>query len=76
MEKWEKVARQLLNLKPNDSVPHGLAGRLTRVANLVGFGGGVLGSRQAIAVVIEQWERDEEARIDALEQGEWKDVLS
>ena len=55
MYPYHEIAKRMLKVQ---DLPQALINRLIDVAVLVEAAGGLLRSRQAIAIIIEQWRRD------------------
>jgi hypothetical protein len=52
MLEWEKIAREILGINPNEKLPEKLNDLLTRTGTLCIMAGGKLYSRQVIALAI------------------------
>lgn len=57
MTRWEAVA-DMLGCKWTE-IPKGLVDRILRVDALAGYAGGEIGSRQVLAVIVDQWQREQ-----------------
>ena len=58
---WERIVRQMLGADEKYGViPPELYRRVERVDKLVKLAGGGLVSRQAIAIIVENWQREGE----------------
>jgi hypothetical protein len=60
VDRWARLTARLMLGK--GCCPKTLGVRLDRVSELIRERGGALRSRQAVAVVVEQWEREEGGR--------------
>lgn len=58
MQKWERILSEMYCYH-DGPVPSGLRERLERVNHLCVLAGGELVSRQAIAIVVAQWEAEQ-----------------
>lgn len=58
MEYHLEIACIILGVKTQRELPYDLRNRLSRISGMCSYAGGALVSRQIVAMVIEQWQRD------------------
>ena len=56
MQNYQEIVCQIFGVETYREIPYTLQGRLDRINDMII--GGELVSRQVVAVIVEQWERD------------------